>query len=226
MGEQKTETAGNKIKANQYPLWLSDPKCDGTPASKGEQESCFDSSMQFFFCVPQLYLWGSPSWEGFLRVSPFFLSNHWGSHIPALWMVHARCVFVAGIHRSKTWMSGSFESLRWNACVHGLDFGLYSHLKEFWRGMESEPMLTPRKKSPLPKKILLSGGLKSWRCIKQDSEPHTLPTELFQSPKWLPKTTSSSYRHLLLTPGPMTQASKARQLPGFWTICTELIIFT
>ena len=28
-------------------------------------------------------------------------------------------------------MSGSFESLRWNACVHRLDLGLYSHPKEF-----------------------------------------------------------------------------------------------
>ena len=29
-------------------------------------------------------------------------------------------------------MSGSFESVGWNACVHSLDLGLYSHLKEFW----------------------------------------------------------------------------------------------
>ena len=29
-------------------------------------------------------------------------------------------------------MSGSFESVQWNACVHRLDLGLYSHLKEFW----------------------------------------------------------------------------------------------
>ena len=29
-------------------------------------------------------------------------------------------------------MSGSFESVRWNACVHRLDLGLYSHLKEFF----------------------------------------------------------------------------------------------
>ena len=47
-------------------------------------------------------------------------------------MVHAGCVLVAGIHPSRTWMSGSLESVRWIACVHGLDLGLYSHLKEFW----------------------------------------------------------------------------------------------
>ena len=46
-------------------------------------------------------------------------------------MVHAGCVFVTGIHLSRTWMSGSFESVRWNACVHRLDLGLYSHPKGF-----------------------------------------------------------------------------------------------
>ena len=37
----------------------------------------------------------------------------------------------------------------WNACVHRLDLGLYSHPKEFG-GMKSEPTLTPRVKSLLP----------------------------------------------------------------------------
>ena len=46
-------------------------------------------------------------------------------------------------------MSRSFESVQWNACVHRLYLGLYSHLKEFW-GMKSEPMLPLREKSPLP----------------------------------------------------------------------------
>ena len=45
--------------------------------------------------------------------------------------------------------------------------------------MESEPMLIPREKSPLPKKILLRGGSNPGRCIKQDSKPNILPTELF-----------------------------------------------
>ena len=46
----------------------------------------------------QLCLWGSPFWVRFLSVWPSFLSNHRGSHTPSLWMVHAGCVFVAGIH--------------------------------------------------------------------------------------------------------------------------------
>ena len=32
-------------------------------------------------------------------------------------MVHAGSVFAAGIHPSRTWTSGSLESVRWNACV-------------------------------------------------------------------------------------------------------------
>ena len=35
--------------------------------------------------------------------------------------------------------------------MHRLDLGLYSHPKECFGGMEFEPMLTPREKSPLPK---------------------------------------------------------------------------
>ena len=40
-------------------------------------------------------------------------------------------------------MSGSLESVRWNARVHRLDLGLYSHPKEL-EVMESESILTPR----------------------------------------------------------------------------------
>ena len=40
--------------------------------------------------------------------------------------------FVTGIPSSVTWMSGSFESMQWNACVHRLDLSLYSHPKKFW----------------------------------------------------------------------------------------------
>ena len=43
-------------------------------------------------------------------------------------MVYAGCVFVADIHPSRTWKSGSFVSVRCNACVHRVDLGLSS----FW----------------------------------------------------------------------------------------------
>ena len=42
-------------------------------------------------------------------------------------MVHVGCVIVAGIHPSRTKISESFMSVRWNAYVHRLDLGLYSH---------------------------------------------------------------------------------------------------
>ena len=38
--------------------------------------------------------------------------------------------FVAGSHSSRIWLSGSFESMWWNVCVHRLDLTLYSHPKE------------------------------------------------------------------------------------------------
>ena len=82
-------------------------------------------------------------------------------------MAHAGCVFVAGIHPSRTWMLWSFESMRWNACVHRLS-------SESFLGMESEPKLTPKK--PSTRKILHKGGSNPRRFIKQDSKPNTLPT--------------------------------------------------
>ena len=67
-------------------------------------------------------------------------------------MVHAGCVFVASILPSRTWMSGSFESVQWYACVHRQDLGLYSHLKEFWwNGVRTHA--NSKEKSCLPENI-------------------------------------------------------------------------
>ena len=55
-----------------------------------------------------------------------------------------------------------------------LDIGLHSHPKEFGGRVESEPMLTPREKSPVPEKNPIRGGWNPRHCIKQDSEPNTL----------------------------------------------------
>ena len=86
----------------------------------------------FFFCIPQLYLWGSPFWVNFVCMWPLFN--------PTIEVVTFRlcgwCMlgvyFVNCIHPSMTWTSGSFGSVRWNACVHRLDLGLYSHPKQLW----------------------------------------------------------------------------------------------
>ena len=41
-------------------------------------------------------------------------------------------LFVVSIHQTRTWMSGSFESMQWNTSAHRLDLDLYSHPKEFF----------------------------------------------------------------------------------------------
>ena len=84
-------------------------------------------------------------------------------------------VFFSGIRPSRTWASGSFESMRWNACAHRLDLGLYSHLKEFGgNGVRSHA--DSKGKIPSVGKFLPRGRLNPWHYIKQDREPNTLPT--------------------------------------------------
>ena len=46
-------------------------------------------------------------------------------------------------------MSGSFESVQWNVCVHRLDYTL---IRKSFKGMKSEPLLTPMEKSPTSEK--------------------------------------------------------------------------
>ena len=73
-------------------------------------------------------------------------------------------------------MSGSFESVRWNACVHKLDLDLYSHLKEFW-GKEVRTHVNSKGKIPSKRKKNLPRGVSNpRRCIKQDSDPNTIST--------------------------------------------------
>ena len=72
-------------------------------------------------------------------------------------------------------MSGSFESERWNECMHRLDLCLYSHPKKFW-GNRVRTHVDSKDKIPSTGKILLRGGSNPRRCIMQDSEPNALPT--------------------------------------------------
>ena len=92
--------------------------------------------------------------------------------------MRAGCVFVAGIHPSRTWTSGSFESVQWNACMHRLDLGLYSHPKEFLGEWSLTPCLTPREKSFLPENVP-RGGSNPRHCGQR---AQALPTELFRPP--------------------------------------------
>ena len=69
----------------------------------------------------------------------FFLLNDSGNYMILLWMVHTTYVLAAGINLSRTWMLGSSWFMWWNAWMHKLDLGLYSHPQE--QGLESEPLL-------------------------------------------------------------------------------------
>ena len=73
--------------------------------------------------------------------------------------------------------------------MHRLDLGLYSHPKEFLgNGFRTHDY---SKKNPLYHR--LRGGLNPQRCITQDSEPNTLPTELFQPPTGIPDSGLNSF---------------------------------
>ena len=75
-------------------------------------------------------------------------------------------------------MSGSCESVRWNACVHRLDLSLYSHPEEFWgNGVTTHVHFNG--KIPSTRTHFPTGGSNPRHCIKQDSEPNTLPTSYF-----------------------------------------------
>ena len=52
-------------------------------------------------------------------------------------------------------MSGSSESLGWNACVHRLDLGLHSHSKKFW-GNGARAHVNSEGKNPLYRKKKIS----------------------------------------------------------------------
>ena len=86
----------------------------------------------FFFCVPQLYSWGSPFWVKFLCMWLFFFN-------PNIEVVTFHlcgwCVLGVFLLPAFTRLGHQcqdlFESVRWNACVHRLDLGLCSHPKEF-----------------------------------------------------------------------------------------------
>ena len=79
-------------------------------------------------------------------------------------------------------MSEFLESVRWTACVHRLDLGLFSHPQEF-SGNGVRNHVKSRGKNPLyGKKKFLGGVSNPGRSIKQGSEPNTLPTELFRPP--------------------------------------------
>ena len=71
------------------------------------------------------------------------------------------------------------KSMGWNASVHKLDLSQYCHVNEF-DGNGARTYVNSMGKKNLYRKF--RGGSNPQHCIMQDSDPNTLPTELFQSP--------------------------------------------
>ena len=132
------------------------------------------------------YISGVTIFGEFLFVCLFFLcicgrlkSNQRSNYILPSRKVQAGCAFVAGIHLSRTCMSGSFESRAMECMCAQTRPRLYSHSKEFLRdGVRT--CVNSKGKNPLYRK--LRGGLNPRLCTTQDKEPNTLPTELFRPP--------------------------------------------
>ena len=73
----------------------------------------------------QLYLWDSPFLVRFLCMWPCFNpAKEEVTFCPCGWSMLGVFLIPAFTHLGH-------ESVWWNACVHRLDFSLYSHLKEF-----------------------------------------------------------------------------------------------
>ena len=85
----------------------------------------------FFFCVPQLYLWGSPFWVRFVRMQLVFN--------PTIEVVtfhlHRWCMLGVFVLPAFTCLGHECQDLL-SLCsgmhVRRQDLGLYSHLEEFW----------------------------------------------------------------------------------------------
>ena len=106
----------------------------------------------FCFCVPQLYLWASPFWVRFLRMWPFFN--------PTIEVVtfhlHGWCmlgVFLlpAFIHLGHECQDLLSPCDGMHVCTDKTS--VYTFIRKSLEGMESQPKLNPREKSPLPEKF-------------------------------------------------------------------------
>ena len=96
---------------------------------------CFVFGLVCFFAFPSYIPGVHHFWVRFLRMWPFFN--------PAIKVVTFRlrgwCVLGVFLLPAFTRLGHEHQDLlspwrwnRWNACVHRLDLGLYSHPKEFW----------------------------------------------------------------------------------------------
>ena len=128
-----------------------------------------------------------PFWMRFLFTMIFFFfskSNHWGSHIPSSWMVHAGCVFVAAFtHLGYECQDLLSLSNGMHVCTD--KNSVYILIRKSLGGGGGggggggngvRTQVNSNGKIPSTGNIFLRGGSNPQRCIKQDCEPNTLPT--------------------------------------------------
>ena len=114
--------------------WTERPLIYNSPFQAGHSaREIWDSILSsfivdfFFFFVHQLELWCS------LLRKDICECDCWAAFEIFTFCLQILCMLgisVAGIHPSRTWRSGSLRFVRWNACVQGLDLGLYSVQQE------------------------------------------------------------------------------------------------
>ena len=93
-------------------------------------------------------------------------------------MEHPGCVFVAGIHPSRTWMCLFWVWVCAMECTCAQTRPRFILSSErVWEGGGGKSPINSKGKIPSSGG---SGGLNPRRCITQDSEPNTLPIEIFR----------------------------------------------
>ena len=108
----------------------------------------------------------------------FFVCFFYPSNEAVTFRLHGWCMLGVFLLLAFTHLghecTGSFESVRWNVCVHRLDLGIYSQPKEFG-GKGVRTHVNSKGKIPCNGKILPREGSNPPCCITQDNEPNTLP---------------------------------------------------
>ena len=136
-------------------------------------------------CSPARYLRFTILGQIFVYVTVFFWkSNHWGSHIPPPWMVHAGC--FCSWHAPVRDMNVMIFWIRAMECMYAQTRRRSILSSErVLGGMESEPTLTPREKSPLLEKKSPQRRTEPMTLHKAGQRAQHTTNEIFQ-PQHLP----------------------------------------
>ena len=124
------------------------------------------------WCISAVYhAWDTPFWSGTLDIWRFFRPTNEIITFHLYGWCMRDVLLLPAFTLSRTWMSGSFKSVRWNAQTRP-GFILSSE-RVLGNGVRAHA--NSKGKITFIGKILLSGGSDAWH-IKQDSKLNTPPT--------------------------------------------------